>query len=149
LLGSLNSSEYMHCRTALIVLSRLVQVYPSKSTTGTRLLSALAKFQADDYVMQDLKAMAQGYHTKLIKARDDGVWKEEDSVTLLARITREKEFQEQRRKNVERAVEEMKMESEQMSKSVTDRSRRIQVGTTLTSANKSTFILHLWIQLSS
>ena len=46
--------------------------------------------------MQDIKAMAQGYSSKIIRVRDTGSWKEEDSKATKARTDREKKVQEGR-----------------------------------------------------
>lgn len=77
LLGALNAAEYMYCRAALIILSRLVTVFPTNARTGRKIMKALLRFQATDFAMQDIKAMAQGYKSQLLKARDEGLWKEE------------------------------------------------------------------------
>jgi len=71
----------MFCRAALIVLSRLVHVFPTNARTGRKLIKALLRFQATDFAMQDLKAMAQGYKSQLLQARDKGLWKEEKPAT--------------------------------------------------------------------
>ena len=118
----------MHNRTALITLSRMVDVYPTKSTFGDKLLSTLKPLQEDSNPMQDIKAMAQGYSSKIIRVRDTGSWKEEDSKATKARTDREKIVQEGRKKNAERQMEQMKTDSLQISKQIDsdgrDRDRR-------------------------
>ena len=108
----------MHNRTALITLSRMVDVYPTKSTFGDKLISTLKPLQEDSNPMQDIKAMAQGYSSKIIRVRDTGSWKEEDSKATKARTDREKKVQEGRKKNAERQMEQMKTDSLQISKQI-------------------------------
>lgn len=106
-IGCLNSSEYMHTRTALIILSKIVDYFPSKSTLGEKLLGALSPLQEDTNPMQDIKAMAQGYTSKLIKARDTGKWKEEDKKATQAREEKERQLQQSRKIHAEKQLEEM------------------------------------------
>ena len=119
-IGSLKSTEYMHLRTALIILTKIVDFFPTKSTLGEKLLEALVPLQEDSNPMQDIKAMAQGYSSKIIKARDTGTWKEEDSGAMKAREEKEKKLQEDRKKNAEKQLEEMEKEMADSSKQLGD-----------------------------
>eukprot|EP00558_Chaetoceros_sp_UNC1202_P012587 CAMPEP_0197251618 /NCGR_PEP_ID=MMETSP1429-20130617/57872_1 /TAXON_ID=49237 /ORGANISM="Chaetoceros sp., Strain UNC1202" /LENGTH=354 /DNA_ID=CAMNT_0042713751 /DNA_START=69 /DNA_END=1129 /DNA_ORIENTATION=+ len=118
--GCLQSTEYMHTRAALIVLSRMNDHFPTKSTLGEKLLEALAPLQEDDNPMQDIKAMAQAYSSKIIKARDTGSWKEEDSKAAKAREDREKQQKKNRKKNIEKQFAEMQKDSEQIDRQLGD-----------------------------
>jgi THO complex subunit 2 len=69
--GCLNSSEYMHTRSALIILSRMVLVYPTQPKVGDKFLEILTGLQADES-RPDIRATAQGYASQLAKARDEG-----------------------------------------------------------------------------
>lgn len=123
-IGCLKSSEYMHTRTALIILSRIVDDFPTKSTLGEKLLDALVPLQEDSNPMQDIKAMAQGYSSKIIIARDTGKWKEEDSRITRAREEKEKKMQLNRQKNVKKQFEEMEKDMANSAKQSTDRQER-------------------------
>jgi THO complex subunit 2 len=109
-IGCLKSSEYMHTRTALIIMSKMVDFFPTKSTLGEKLLEALAPLQEDSNPMQDIKAMAQGYSSKIIMARDTGRWKEECSKITKAREDKEKKMQQDRKKNAKKQLAEMEKE---------------------------------------
>ncbi len=116
-IGCLKSSEYMHTRAALIILTRIVNVYPTRSIIGEKLMNALVPLK-DENLMQDIKAMAQAYYSQLIKSRDDGVWKDEDDATAKARVEKEKKLLEERRKNAEKQREEMKKDVEQITQQI-------------------------------
>jgi len=119
--GCLQSTEYMHTRTALIVLSTVVNCFPTKSTLGEKLLKVLAPLQ-DSNPMQDIKAMAQGYTSKIIKARDTGTWKEENKKATKAREDKEKKLQEDRKKNAEKLLQEMAKDMAESTKQLGDSS---------------------------
>ena len=72
-IGCLKSSEYMHTRAALIVLSRIVLVFPTQPKSGDQILNALGPLQNDDD-KPDIRATAKGYASQLMKARDEGMW---------------------------------------------------------------------------
>ena len=116
-IGCLKSSEYMHTRAALIILTRIVNVYPTRSIIGEKLINALMPLK-DENLMQDIKAMAQAYHSQLIKSRDDRVWKDEDDATAKARVEKEKRLLAERRKNAEKQREEMKKDVEQITQQI-------------------------------
>ncbi len=107
-IGCLASSEYMHTRAALIVLSRLVLVYPTQPKIGDRILKSLASLQSDDNPRPDIRATAQGYYSQLTKARDEGMWKEENIAVTRARREKEKAKAEERKKNLALQHENMK-----------------------------------------
>ena len=75
-LGCLESKEYIHTRAGLILLSRVVNVFPTRPVLGEKIMDALAPLK-DDTNRQDLRSMALGYSSQLIKARDEGVWEED------------------------------------------------------------------------
>lgn len=121
-IGCLQSSEYIHTRSALIVLSRIVQVFPTQPKTGERILKTLLPLQGDDNAARpDIRATAQGYSSQLTKARDEGMWKEENIAVTRARQEREKMKAEERKKKLAKQHEDMKKESEMISKQIGDR----------------------------
>lgn len=109
-IGCLQSKEYMHNRTGLILLTRLVSHFPTKSTIGESILLALEPLQDENNPMQDIRTMAQGYSAQLIKARSDGVWKEESEEETKKREEKEKQIQEEKRLQREKNIEEMDKE---------------------------------------
>ncbi len=108
----LQSSEYIHVRAALIVLSRIVEVYPTQYEVGQRYLTSLKVLQADE--RQDLKAMANAYVAQLSKARDSGLWRDEsgkvwrDLAVEAERLKAEKHKTEATKKAFESMGREMK-----------------------------------------
>lgn len=118
-IGCLKSSEYMHTRAALIVLSRIVLVFPTQPKTGDQLIKALGPLQNDDE-KPDIRATAKGYVSQLMKARDEGMWKEENIAVTKARQEREKMKAEEKKKKLAMQHEEMKKESEMISKQLGD-----------------------------
>lgn len=114
-IGCLKSSEYMHTRAALIVLSRIVLVFPTQPKAGDQILKALGPLQNDDE-KPDIRATAKGYASQLMKARDEGMWKEENIAVTKARQEREKMKAEEKKKKLAKQHEEMKKESELISK---------------------------------
>lgn len=122
-IGCLNSTEYMHTRAALIVLSRIVLVFPTQPRTGDRILKTLRPLQSDENERPDIRATAQGYSSQLMKARDEGMWKEENIAVTKARQEREKMKAEEKKKKLALQHEEMKKESEMISKQLGDGGR--------------------------
>ena len=120
LVGCLESKEYMHRRTALIIASRIVEEYPTKYTTGEKLLTALTPLLGEENAMQDIRTMAQGYQAQTIKVRNDGFWKEESKIHQKERLEKQKREEENRRKNAEKQQEEMKRD---MTREITTDSR--------------------------
>ncbi len=124
-IGCLESSEYMHTRAALIVLSRVVQVFPTQPKTGEKILKTLVPLQGDDNSERpDIRATAQGYGSQLTKARDEGMWKEENIAVTKARQEREKMRVEERKKKLAKQHEDLKKESELISKKLYDNNGR-------------------------
>lgn len=119
-IGCLDSTEYMHLRACFIILSRLVDAYPTRPKLGQKLLDALAPLQDDDYPLQDIKTAAQAYGTLLVKARSSGVWKEEDAAVAKAREDKKKAAIAERKKKAEEQFAEMKRESEKLSEEIGD-----------------------------
>jgi THO complex subunit 2 len=115
-IGCVNSKEYMHNRTGLILLTRLVNNFPTKSTLGEKLLEELQPLQDDSNPLHDIKAMAQAYSAQLSKARSDGVWKEENKKAAKEREIKEKQIQEEKRIQREKNLEEMQKESKDIDK---------------------------------
>jgi len=115
-LGCIESKEYIHTRAGLIFLSRLVSVFPTRPVLGERIMDALAPLK-DDTSRQDLRSMALGYSSQLIKARDEGVW-EEDSAAAKARREQKEKEAEERRKNAEKQFQEMQKESEAIDRQI-------------------------------
>jgi THO complex subunit 2 len=122
-IGCLASSEYMHTRAALIVLSRIVLVYPTQPKIGDKILKSLASLQSDDNPRPDIRATAQGYYSQLTKARDEGMWKEENIAVTRARQEKEKAKAEERKKNLALQHENMKKESEAITREIGDGGR--------------------------
>lgn len=110
-IGCLQSTEYIHTRTALILLTKMVDVFPTKSTLGSKLLTALEPLKSDSNPMQDIKTMALGYSSQISKRNDTGTWMEEDSKTAKARLEKEKIQGEKRKRNAELQMEEAKQDS--------------------------------------
>lgn len=119
-IGCLRSSEYMHSRTALIFLIRIVRVFPTKSAMGEKLLLALQPLQRDTNQMHDLKTMAQGYNSQLLKARDDGIWKEVDITANNARVQMQKLCHEARKKKTTKHFEDLNKECHNVSRDIFD-----------------------------
>ena len=117
--GCLNSSEYIHTRCALIVLSRIVLVYPTQPKVGDKLLDILATLQADES-RPDIRATAQGYASQLSKARDEGMWKEENIAVTKARQEKELMKLEERKKKLAEQDEAMRKETEKINREIGD-----------------------------
>jgi THO complex subunit 2 len=69
---------------------------------------------------------AQAYGTLLIKARTNGVWKEEDAATIKAREEKEKAVVAQKKKRREEQHAQMKRDTEKLNEEIGegDRDRR-------------------------
>lgn len=113
-LGCLKSSEYIHTRASLIVLSRIVDVFPSRPNLGNKLFEVLEPMTSEKNPLQDIRSAAQSYIMQLKRAQADGVWKEEDAAVVEARIRAEKEAQVLRKKKAEEMFDEIKIESEKI-----------------------------------
>lgn len=123
-IGCLKSTEYMHTRAALIVLSRIVRVFPTQPKIGDKILKTLRPLQSDENERPDIRATAQGYSSQLMKARDDGMWKEENIAVTKARQEREKMKADEKRKKLAQQHEDMKKESEMIARQLGDNGGR-------------------------
>lgn len=85
-IGGLKSSEYMHTRTALILLTRIVNHFPTKSKVGDKFLAVLEPLESDSNPMQDIKLMAKAFKSQMSKIE----WKEEDYMVTKARLEKER-----------------------------------------------------------
>ena len=113
----------MHTRASLIVLSRIVAVFPTQPKIGERIIKTLTPLQSEDNERPDIRATAQGYCSQLMKARDEGMWKEESIAVTRARHLREKVKAEEKKKMLAQKDEEMKKESESISRQLGDGGR--------------------------
>jgi THO complex subunit 2 len=123
-IGCLDSTEYMHVRSCFVVLSRIVDAFPTQPKLGQTLLDALEPLQDETYPLQDIKTAAHAYGTLLIKARGDGVWKEEDSATIKAREEKEKADMAAKLKRREEQLADMKRDMEKIDVEIGDSGRR-------------------------
>lgn len=98
----------MHTRCALIVLSRIVMVYPTQPKVGDKFLDILSSLQTDES-RPDIRATAQGYASQLAKARDEGMWKEENIAVTKARQEKEQMKVEERRKKLAQQVRQLQL----------------------------------------
>ena len=121
-LGCLESKEYIHTRAGLILLSRIVNVFPTRPVLGEKIMDALAPLK-DDTNRQDLRSMALGYSSQLIKARDEGVWEEDLAAAKARREKKEKEAEE-RKKAAEKQFQEMQKESDAIDRQLGGGGRR-------------------------
>lgn len=121
MLGCLRSPEYMHCRNSLIVLSRMVEVYPTRPTLANRLVSALRPLQDESFPFADIRASAQAYNTQLVKARDEGVWKEETESAKKARKAKEKAEAVARQKKAKEQMEQIELDSQKITEEIGER----------------------------
>jgi THO complex subunit 2 len=113
--GCLESSEYMHTRTALVVLTRLVDVFPTRPAMGNKLLAVLEPLQDESSSRPDIRASASAYGMMLMKARDDGKWVEEDKAVAQARADKERAVAEERKRNLEKTFQELERDSVKIS----------------------------------
>lgn len=109
----------MHTRSALIVLSRIVLVYPTQPKVGDKFLDILSELQADES-RPDIRATAQGYASQLAKARDEGMWKEENIAVTKARQEKEQMKQEERKKKLAEQHEAIRKETEKINREIGD-----------------------------
>lgn len=96
----------------------MVEVYPTRPTLANRLLSALEPLQDESYSFADIRASAQAYGTQLIRARDDGVWKEETEQSKKARKAKEKAAAAARQKKAEEQMQQMQRDSEKITEEI-------------------------------
>jgi THO complex subunit 2 len=118
LVGCLQSVEYMHTRAGLLVLTRIVEVFPTRPKLGNELQAVLSPLQAESSSRLDIRASASAYGTMLLKARDDGKWIEEDASVAKARVEKERAAAQERKKKIAEQFQEMKLESEQITEEI-------------------------------
>lgn len=129
MIGCLDSTEYMHVRSCFVILSRIVDAFPTRPKLGQKLFSALEPLQDETYPLPDIMTAAQAYGTLLIKARTNGVWKEEDAATIKAREEKEKAKIAEKKKRREEQHAQMKRDTEKLNEEIgegdsRDRGRR-------------------------
>jgi THO complex subunit 2 len=121
LVGCLESSEYMHTRAGLVLLTRIVEVFPTRPKLGNKLLRVLAPFQDENSSRLDIRASANAYGTMLLKARDEGTWVEEDASVAKARAEKERAAAEERKRKIAEQFQEMKRDSEKITEEIGNR----------------------------
>ena len=97
LMMALICSEELISRVALKVLIRIVSVFPTKAHVGQVILKRLEPIQKEE---SSNKALANSYFGQLMKARNDGIWREEDSKVEAEREEQERVKQEERREKL-------------------------------------------------
>eukprot|EP00934_Nitzschia_sp_Nitz4_P002160 Nitzschia sp. Nitz4//scaffold8_size234185//228061//232728//NITZ4_001309-RA/size234185-processed-gene-0.358-mRNA-1//1//CDS//3329559962//2160//frame0 len=123
LTGCLQSTDYMHLRTGLLILTRVVEVFPTRPKLGNKLFKVLRPLQDEDSDRPDIRAAATAYGTMLLKARDDGKWIEEDASVAKARAEKEKAAAEERKKALEKRFDEMEQDSKKITEEIGPRDR--------------------------
>mmetsp|Transcript_22674 Transcript_22674/g.46077 ORF Transcript_22674/g.46077 Transcript_22674/m.46077 type:complete len:883 (-) Transcript_22674:408-3056(-) len=124
LIGCLKSTEYIHTRTGLVVLSRLVEVFPTGPTLGNKLLKVLETLRDESSSRPDIRASANAYGMMLSKARDDGKWVEEDRADAKARADKEKEAAMERKKKIEKSFQELERDNQKITEQIGTDDRR-------------------------
>lgn len=126
LIGCLKSTEYIHIRSGLVVLSRLVETFPTGPSIGNKLLKVLEPLQDEKSARHDIRASANAYGMMLSKARDDGKWVEEDEADAKERAEKDKEAAEERKKKIEKSFRELERDNEKITAQIgtDDRDRR-------------------------
>jgi THO complex subunit 2 len=123
-IGCLKSSEYMHTRNCLIVLTRMVEVYPTRPKLGRQFIKALEPLQSESYPLADIRASAQAYNMQLLRARADGAWKEEDAADVEARMEKDQAAAAARQKKAQEQMAEMKRDSDKITDEIGVEGRR-------------------------
>ena len=118
LVGCLQSSEYMHSRAGLVVLTRIVEVFPTRPKLGNKLLEVLQPLQDESSSWPDIRASANAYGTMLLKARDEGRWVEEDAAVAKARAEKELKAAEARKKKIAEQFQEFERDNEKISQEI-------------------------------
>jgi THO complex subunit 2 len=117
-IGCLQSSQYIHIRNCLIVLTRLVESYPTRPGLAKKLLETLEPLQDESNTFADIRASAQAYSKQLLRARDDGVWKEESAAAVKARKELEESAAAARHEQAKQLMAEISREAEQISEKI-------------------------------
>ncbi|KAG7350306.1 transcription factor/nuclear export subunit protein [Nitzschia inconspicua] len=123
LVGCLTSTEYMHIRSGLLILTRLVDVFPTRPQMGARILQALSPLQDENTSRPDIRASANAYGMMLLKARDDGKWVEEDEADAKARAEKDAEAAIERKRRLEQNFQELERDSNQITEEIGPRDR--------------------------
>lgn len=123
LIGCLSSKEYMHIRTGLLILTRLVDVFPTRPVMGAAILEALSPLQDENTSRPDIRASANAYGMMLLKARDEGKWFEENEADAKARADKEVEAALERKKKLEQNFQELERDSNQITAEIGPRDR--------------------------
>jgi THO complex subunit 2 len=118
LIGCLKSKEYIHTRTGLLVLTRIVDVFPTRPKVAYKLQDALAPLQDEASARPDIRASASSYGMMLLRARDEGKWVEEDASVVKAREEKEKQVAEERKKKLAEQFQEMERETEKITQEI-------------------------------
>lgn len=117
IIGALNSSEYIHTRNCLILLTRTVNEFPTRPVLGYKLIKTLEPLSDEaNNSFADIRASAAAYSQQLIRARDDGVWKEETAAAVEARQRKIEAAAAARQKQAQIQMEEIKRDSEKIGK---------------------------------
>ena len=102
-IGGLQSSEYMHTRITLVLLTRIVRHFPTKSKLGEKFGTVLELLHSDENPMQDIKLMALAYKSPLSTIQ----WKEEDTNVTKARDEKKREDRERKKINLQNMNKEI------------------------------------------
>ena len=124
MLGCLRSTEYMHLRSCFVVMSRIVNVFPTRPKLGEMIIKAMDPFQEDDFPLADIKTAAQAYVVLLTKARGQGSWKEEDAAAVKARADKEKAAIAERKRKAREQFDAMNVETEQINREIGEKESR-------------------------
>lgn len=127
-LGCLRSPEYMHLRNCLLVLTRMVDVYPTNPRMAEKFMQALEPLQDESTSLPDIRAAAQAYNMQLVKARDDGVWKEESASAVRARQAKVEADAVERQKKAQQRMAEMKKDQDKITEEIGERDPRDRRG---------------------
>lgn len=122
--GCLNSSEYIHLRNCLVVLSRMVDIYPTKPSIANKFLQKLEPLQDESNSMADIRAAARAYNMQILQARDNGAWKEEDDATTKARLAEVEAAAAERQKKAKQAMAQIQKDSEKITEEIGEWSSR-------------------------
>lgn len=134
LIGCLQSKEYINIRAALVVLLRIVEVFPTRPNLGEQLFKHLEPLQ-DEKSRPDIKTMAQAYESQLDKARKDGVWREQDAAKAKKIMEEEKLKAVQRKREAEQRIDEMKKENERQEIEANRRANGYKFGSNLNASS--------------
>ena len=118
LVGCLQSKEYIHLRCGLIVLTRIVDEYPTRPKLANALLQALEPLKEESNPFADIRASSQAYSMQLLRSRDNGVWKEEDAATVRARLALVEAAAMERQKKAQEQMEQIERDSENITSKI-------------------------------